>query len=204
MIPLIDFIIHADKYIDLMIVNYGFLVYIFVFLIIFIETGIVIFPFLPGDSLLFVLGAFASRGELSLLVLIISLIIAAFVGNITNYLIGRYLGKKVFSRFIKKKHMDKTEAYYKKYGDKTIVLARFVPIIRTIAPFVAGVGEMPYPRFLSFSLIGSFLWVIIFTIAGFFFGNAPIVKNNLSLFIIAIILVSLIPAVVEYFRVKKD
>lgn len=200
MIPLIDFVLNVDKYIDLIISNYGLLVYAFMFLIIFIETGVVIMPFLPGDSLLFVLGAFAARGQLSLLTLIILLVIAAFVGNITNYLIGRYLGEKVFSKFINPNHLVKTKSFYSKYGDKTLILARFVPIVRTIAPFLAGVGKMPYSKLITFSLLGSILWVVLFVLAGFFFGNIPLIENNLSIVIISIIIVSLIPAVIGYFK----
>jgi len=202
MIPLIDFVLNVDKYIDLIISNYGLLVYAFMFLIIFIETGVVIMPFLPGDSLLFVLGAFAARGQLSLLTLIILLVIAAFVGNITNYLIGRYLGEKVFSKFINPNHLVKTKSFYSKYGDKTLILARFVPIVRTIAPFLAGVGKMPYSKLITFSLLGSILWVVLFVLAGFFFGNIPLIENNLSIVIISIIIVSLIPAVIGYFKNK--
>jgi len=204
MIPIIDFILNMDKYLDIIIQNYGSLVYLFAFLIIFIETGIVIFPFLPGDTLLFVLGAFASRGQLSLLVLLSILFIAALLGNVTNYAFGRYLGMKLFSRFIRKEHLTKTHSFFDKYGVKTIVIARFIPIIRTIAPFVAGVGKMNYLRFFIFSLIGSLLWVFLFILAGFFFGNIPFVQHNLSIVILIIIIISLIPAIVEYFRHRKN
>jgi len=202
MIQIIDFILNIDKYIDLIIQSYGLLVYLFVFLIIFVETGLVITPFLPGDSLLFVLGAFASRGQLSLLVLLSILFIAALVGNMTNYFLGRYFGQKVFSRFIKKEHLKRTHSFFDKYGSKTLIIARFVPIIRTIAPFIAGVGKMDYLKFVIFSLIGSFLWVFLIILAGFFFGNIPFVEDNLSLVIITIIILSFIPAIVEYFRNK--
>jgi len=204
MIQIIDFILHVDKYIDILIANYGIWVYFLVFLVIFIETGIVIMPFLPGDSLLFVLGAFASRGTLSLWVILISLFIAAVVGDTINYSIGKYFGEKVFSRFIKKEHLDKTRSFYQKYGDKTIVIARFVPIVRTLAPFLAGVARMRYPRFLSFNVIGGLLWVFIFVLAGFFFGNIPIIKDNLSIVIILIIIISVIPAIIEYLRARKN
>jgi membrane-associated protein len=204
MIPIVDFIINADKYIDLIIQSYGLLIYLFVFLIIFLETGVVVTPFLPGDSLLFVLGAFASRGELSLFVLFSILFVAALLGNITNYLAGRYLGQKLFSRFIRKEHINKTRSFYAKYGDKTIVLARFIPIIRTFAPFIAGIGKMSYSRFIIFSLIGSLLWVSLFILAGFFFGNLPFIEQNLSLVILVIVILSLIPAIVEYFRNKSN
>lgn len=201
---LIDFILHIDKYLEILIQSYGILVYLFLFLIIFLETGIVITPFLPGDSLIFVAGTFAAAGSFNIFLLFILLAIAAILGDTLNYWLGNKFGEKVFSRFIKQEHLGQTRLFFHKHGKKTIVLARFVPIIRTFAPFVAGIGKMEYKTFLSYNIIGGISWVAIFTFAGYFFGNIPIVKNNLNIVIIAIIIISFIPVIREYIKQKKE
>ncbi|MBI4162974.1 MAG: DedA family protein, partial [Candidatus Aenigmarchaeota archaeon] len=193
MLGLLSLILHADQYINTLIQQYGIWVYLIVFLIILIETGLVVVPFLPGDSLLFVLGAFAAAGSLNIVVIIISLSIAAIAGDTINYWMGHHLGRKVFSekiRFLKKEHLDRTEKFYEKHGGKTIIIARFMPVIRTFAPFVAGVGKMNYKEFLSFNAIGGIAWVVIFALGGFVFGNIPVVKDNLGVVIIGIIVAS--------------
>ena len=199
-----DFIIHIDKYIGLLIQDYGVLTYFIIFLIIFLETGLVITPFLPGDSLIFVVGTFAAQGSFSLLLVLILLSIAAVLGDTINYWIGNYFGEKIFiqKKLIKKEYLHKTKEFYEKHGGKTIILARFIPIIRTFAPFVAGVGKMPYRTFLSFNIIGGLVWVFLFVLAGFFFGNIPLIKENLTIVIFTIILSSFIPVVIEYFKGK--
>jgi membrane-associated protein len=199
-----DFIIHIDKYIGLLIQDYGVLTYFIIFLIIFLETGLVITPFLPGDSLIFVVGTFAAQGSFSLLLVLILLSIAAVLGDTINYWIGNYFGEKIFiqKKLIKKEYLHKTKEFYEKHGGKTIILARFIPIIRTFAPFVAGVGKMPYRTFLSFNIIGGLVWVFLFVLAGFFFGNIPLIKENLTIVIFIIILSSFIPVVIEYFKGK--
>ena len=204
---LLDIILHLDKHLDDLITQLGPWAYVVFFLVIFCETGLVITPFLPGDSFLFALGAIAARGSLDLWVLLTSLFVAAVVGDTVNYAIGRYLGPKVFhgrtSRFFNRKHLDKTHAFYERYGGKTIIIARFVPIIRTFAPFVAGIGQMGYRRFMSFNVVGGALWIVSMLMAGFFFGNIPIVKQNFTLVVFAIIGISLLPAVVEFWRERQ-
>lgn len=202
---LIDFVIHIDKYLGIIIQNYGLLTYLFVFLIIFLETGLVITPFLPGDSLLFVIGTFAAQGSFSLILVLILLSIAAILGDSVNYWIGNYFGEKIFieKKLINEKYLNRTKEFYKKHGGKTIILARFVPIIRTFAPFIAGIGKMPYQKFLIFNIIGGIAWVFLLTLAGFFFGNIPFVKENLSIVILLIIIISFIPVVIEYFKNRK-
>ena len=172
------------------------------FLIIFLETGLVLTPFLPGDSLLFVSGAFAAAGSLNIYILFISLSIASILGDTVNYWLGHYFGIKVFSKFIKQEHIEKTKLFFHKHGKKTIVLARFIPIIRTFAPFVAGIGKMEYPIFLSYNVIGGVAWVAIFLFSGFYFGNIPLIKENLTLVVLIIIVASLIPVVIEYIKHK--
>lgn len=200
---LFQFIMGLDKNLVLVIQAYGILVYPLLFLIIFLETGFVITPFLPGDSLLFAAGTIAAKGLLSLIILFFILITAAILGDTVNYWIGSYLGDKVSkSRFVNQEYLKKTHNFYEKYGGKTIIIARFIPIIRTFAPFVAGIGKMSYFRFLAYNIIGGVLWVSFFLFLGFFFGNLPFVKNNFALVIFAIILISLIPAIVEYVRYK--
>lgn len=200
----IDIILHLDRHLVWLIENYENWIYLILFLIIFCETGLVITPFLPGDSLLFVAGAIAANGVMDVQFLAILLMFAAFTGDNTNYWIGRYLGPKIFSRtdsrILNRRHLDKTNAFYKKHGGKTIIFARFLPIIRTFAPFVAGIGRMTYTTFMSYSAIGSLFWINFFIFGGYFFGNVPIVKNNLSFFILGIVFISIIPGIVQFVR----
>lgn len=200
---IISFILHLDSHLAALVASYGLWVYGFLFLIVFLETGLVITPFLPGDSLLFVAGAMAAVGDFNIWILFFILSLAAILGDTVNYAMGKYLGEKVFSKFIKTEHLEKTKIFFDKYGKKTIILARFVPIIRTFAPFVAGVGKMHYFTFLSFNIIGAVVWVSLFTLSGFFFGNLPIVKENLGIIILAIIFISLLPILFEYLKHKK-
>jgi membrane-associated protein len=202
---LIDFILHLDKHLAEIIQNYGTLTYVILFLIIFIETGVVIMPFLPGDSLLFAAGAFAAKGDLNLALLLILLFIAAVLGDTVNYWIGNWIGPKVFEReyrFLKKKYLIQTQEFYEKHGGFTIIIARFIPIVRTFAPFIAGVGTMKYSRFITYNLVGGFIWVMLFTILGYYFANLPIVKDNFSLVIFGIIALSIVPPIFEYVRNK--
>jgi membrane-associated protein len=199
----VDIFLHVDRYLQTFLEHYGAWVYGLLFLIVFAETGLVVTPFLPGDSLLFVAGALAALGGMSLVPLILILIVAAILGDTVNYRIGQYIGVRVFSmqsRFFKREHLEYTQRFYEKHGGKTIVIARFIPIVRTFAPFVAGVGNMPYLQFLAYNIGGGILWVVSFVLAGYFFGNIPQVKSNLSLVIIAIIILSILPAVIEYLR----
>jgi membrane-associated protein len=202
----LDYILHLDKYLDLIIRSVGIWTYLILFVTIFIETGLVVTPFLPGDSLLFAAGAFAALGSLNVVVLFVVLALAAVLGDTVNYWIGHYIGDKAFtttSRLLKREYLDRTQAFYEKYGGKTIFLARFVPIIRTFAPFVAGVGKMRYGYFISYNIFGGILWTALFIGAGYFFGNVPFVRNNFSLVVIAIVLISVVPAVVEVIRNRK-
>jgi membrane-associated protein len=205
---LIDFILHIDSHMAEIIRSYGVWTYAILFLIIFCETGFVVTPFLPGDSLLFACGALAaSTGALDPTVLIVLLSIAAIAGDTVNYWIGAYIGPKAFtkedSRFFKKKYLIQTHEFYEKYGGKTIIIARFMPIVRTFAPFVAGIGKMTYPKFLAYNVIGGIVWIASFTLLGYFFGNIPIVKRNFTLVIIAIIILSILPSVIEVFRHRR-
>lgn len=200
-----SYILHLDKHLATLIENYGTFTYIIFFIIIFCETGLVVTPFLPGDSLLFAAGTFCALGSLNIHLLSLILIISAILGDTVNYWIGNKFGEKILSKnhkLIKKKHLIKTQEFYEKHGGKTIVLARFVPIIRTFAPFVAGIGKMHYPKFLSFNVIGGIVWVVIFTYGGYFFGNIPIIKNNFTLTIMAIIILSITPGIIEFIRHK--
>jgi membrane-associated protein len=201
---LLDFFLHLDRHLAEAIGAYGTWTYALLFTIIFLETGLVVTPFLPGDSLLFAAGSFAALGALDVGLLFALLSFAAVLGDNVNYAIGRYLGPKVFhyerSRFFNPDHLRKTHQFYEKYGVKTIIIARFVPIVRTFSPFVAGIGAMSYPRFLAYDVVGGILWVSVCLFAGYFFGNLPFVKKNFSLVIVAIVLVSVMPAVVEYVR----
>lgn len=201
---LIDFIIHIDKYLDIIIQNFGVLTYAFLFIIVFLETGLVITPFLPGDSLIFVAGAFAARGSFNIFLLWIILSCAAVLGDSVNYWIGKFFGEKVFLKIklIKKEHLDKTKTFFDRHGGKTIILARFVPIVRTFAPFVAGIGEMEYKKFFSFNVIGGLAWVTLFLFAGYFFGRLEFVEKNLTLVIFAIIGISLVPPIYEVIKEK--
>lgn len=203
----IDLFIHLDKHLGLIIQTYGTTTYLILFLIIFLETGVVATPFLPGDSLLFAAGTFAALGTLNVVHLWGLLSLAAILGDTANYWIGRYVGERVFKehvRFIKKKHLDRTQEFYAKYGGKTIVIARFVPIIRTFAPFVAGVGRMSYGRFIAYNIIGGLAWTTLFILGGYYFGNMEIVKRNFSLVILAIIALSLMPIIFELLRNRSN
>ena len=207
---LIDFILHIDDHLGEIIQNYGLWIYAIIFLIVFCETGLVVTPFLPGDSLLFATGAIiAAQPEagLSFWVMYGIIFVAAVIGDTTNYHIGKFIGEGVFkkeSKYIKKEYLDKTRAFYEKHGGKAIVYARFVPIIRTFAPFVAGVGTMEYKRFFFYNVFGAFLWVTLFLGAGFLFGNLDFIKNNFSMVILTIILVSLMPIVIEYIKARRQ
>jgi membrane-associated protein len=205
---LLDFILHIDKHLLELCNQYGMWTHGILFLIIFCETGLVATPFLPGDSLLFASGALAAQGILKINLIYILLWSAAVIGDSTNYWIGRFVGPKVFNKekslFFKKEYLDKTQGFYDKHGKKTIIIARFIPIIRTFAPFVAGIGKMKYLTFLAYSMFGSVLWIGLFVTAGFFFGNLPAVQHNFTLVIMAIILISVLPGVYEYFKHKKE
>ena len=200
----IDFILHIDKYVGIIIQNYGVLAYFILFLIIFCETGLVVTPFLPGDSLLFVAGTFAAADFMNVFYLFIILSIAAIFGDSLNYSVGNYLGVKISlgNKWIKKEYLDKTHNFFEKHGNKAIIMARFVPIMRTFVPFVAGIGKMHYKKFLLYNIIGGILWVAIFLFAGFFFGGIPIIEKNLNYVILGIIFVSLIPIIYEFLRRK--
>jgi len=202
----IDFVLHADKYINVIIQNYGIGVYAFLFLIIFIETGLVIMPFLPGDSLIFIAGTFAANGILNMYVLFLVFFLAAVLGDTVNYWIGSYFGEKVFekNRFFKKEYLEETKEFYAKHGGKTVFLARFVPIIRTFAPFVAGVGKMKYKKFLIYNIVGAAVWVSLFLTIGFYFGNIPWVQQNLMMTTYILIVVSFIPPIFSFFKYRKN
>ncbi len=200
-------VLHLDRHLLDFATNYGAWVYALLFLIIFCETGLVVTPFLPGDSLLFVAGTVAATGALNVHVMVILLVISAVLGDSVNYGIGRWLGPKVFkmpqSWFFNPKHLQRANAFYERHGGKTIIIARFVPIVRTYAPFVAGVGAMDYRRFISFNVVGGVVWVVLLAYGGYLFGNIPWVKQNISLVVIGIIVLSILPGVVEYLRAKR-
>ena len=204
---LINVVMHLDAHLLTMTQQYGMWVYAILFLIIFSETGLVVFPFLPGDSLLFVAGALCGINALDLYILLPLLMLAAFMGDNTNYWTGRLIGKRLIklgnSRFLKHEHLDKTHAFYKKHGGKTVLFARFLPIVRTFAPFVAGIGRMQYRQFLFFSALGSLVWISFFVIGGYFLGNIPLIKNNLTLMILVIVFISLVPAMLEFIRQRR-
>ena len=202
----IDFILHLDKYLSVVIQNYGTTTYAILFLIVFLESGLVVTPFLPGDSLLFAAGTFAGIGALNVFVLFAVLAAAAILGDTINYSIGKFLGAKAFQKYpkiFKKEYLDRTHNFYEKYGAKTIVLARFVPIVRTFAPFVAGVGKMDYLSFLAYNILGGILWVALFVFGGYYFGNMPIVKENFTIVIFVIIILSFMPMVLEYWKHRR-
>jgi len=202
-----EFIIHLDTRLSALIQAYGLWTYLILFVVIFCETGLVVMPFLPGDSLIFAAGTFAAAKALNVWSLWLILAAAAVLGDTVNYWIGKIVGPKVFhqekTRLFKKEYLDRTHNFYEKYGAETIIIARFVPIIRTFAPFVAGIGKMTYGKFLSYNVIGGVGWVSVFTFGGYFFGNIPFVKKNFSIVIIAIIVISLIPAVLEFLKHRK-
>ena len=204
---IIDIFVHLDVHLSELIAMFGPMTYVILFLVIFCETGLVATPFLPGDSLLFVVGAFAAKGDFDVALVFALLSVAAVGGNMANYHIGRYLGPRVFKgeiRFLKKEYLDRTHAFYDKHGAKTIVIARFLPIIRTFAPFVAGIGKMEYKRFVIYNLIGCLAWLGVFILGGYFFGNLQIVKENLTIVIFAIIIISIVPSVVEVIRQQRQ
>jgi membrane-associated protein len=213
LMEIVDFILHVDRHLQEFVLEYDNLIYAILFLIIFVETGLVVMPFLPGDSLLFAAGMIAAQGSLNLALLIPLLLLATFSGDNTNFFIGKYFGQKALGlklfgkNLVKKEHLDKTHAFYEKHGAKTIILARFVPIVRTFAPFVAGVGTMAYRTFILFSLAGAVLWVVGISLAGYFLGDIPIVKNNFEKVVIAIVLISVMPIIIEvvknYYRKSK-
>lgn len=202
----VDMLVHLDQYLGAVVQDYGLWAYVILFIIIFMETGFVIMPFLPGDSLLFVAGAIAALGALNPFILFIILSIAAITGDTVNYWIGHHTGSKIFKeerRFLKKEYLERAEHFYEKHGGKTIIIARFVPIIRTFAPFVAGIGRMKYVRFLGYNIIGGISWIAVFIFGGYFFGNFVFVKENFALVILAIIIISLLPVFVGYVRHKR-
>jgi len=204
---ILDIALHLDKYLSVLIQQYGLWTYAILFVVIFIETGFVVMPFLPGDSLLFAAGAFAALGAFKVGWLILVLAAAAVIGDTVNYWVGHFVGPKIFhkekARFFKKEHLDRTHAFYEKHGGKTIIIARFVPIIRSFAPLVAGIGRMSYGRFFAYNVVGGVGWVLLLVGVGYFFGNIPLVKNNFSLAIMAIIAISTVPIVIEYLRHRK-
>ncbi|HOW53644.1 MAG TPA: DedA family protein [Syntrophorhabdaceae bacterium] len=205
---IVDFIIHIDVHLSEIMRSYGVWTYLILFLIIFCETGLVVAPLLPGDSLLFAAGTFAARGDLNVFWLFLLLSAAAILGDTANYWIGSYLGPRVFHkekvRFLNKEYLERTHRFYEKYGGKTIIIARFVPIIRTFAPFVAGIGSMTYGKFISYNVAGGILWIGAFAYAGYFFGNIPMVKRNFTMVIFAIIILSVMPGVIEFIKHKMQ
>lgn len=205
---IIDFILHLDTKLPELVASYGTVSYAILFAIIFCETGLVVTPFLPGDSLLFAIGALSAKGALDVYTIAFLLMLAAIIGDSTNYWIGYHIGPKVFhsetSRWLNRAHLERTNAFYAKYGVKTVIIARFMPIVRTFAPFVAGIGRMYYPRFLFFSVLGSFLWIGLFVAAGYLFGNIPVVKRNFTLVVLAIIFLSILPALIEAWRARRE
>jgi len=203
----VDLFLHLDRHLDVVIRDYGTWTYLILWVIIFCETGLVVTPFLPGDSLLFAAGAFAKKGSLDPHVLFLILSVAAILGDTVNYWIGAWIGPRAFSgevRFLKKEYLDRTHRFYEKYGGKTIILARFVPIVRTFAPFVAGIGAMSYGRFIVYNVVGGMAWVALFVYGGYLFASHPLVERNFPLVIVAIVLISVMPMVVEYLRSRRQ
>ncbi len=204
---IIDFILHIDQHLVALSAEYGVWIYAILFLIIFCETGLVVTPFLPGDSLLFAAGGIAALGEMNIHLMVLLLLAAAILGDAVNFAIGKYFGARLFanpdSKIFRRAYLEKTHAFYEKHGGKTIIIARFVPIVRTFAPFVAGMGNMHYGRFIRYNIIGAVLWVVLFSYAGYFFANIPAVKENLALVLAAIIVISVLPGVIEVVRARR-
>jgi membrane-associated protein len=204
---IVDLFLHLDQHLSEVISEYGIWTHLILFLIVFCETGLVITPLLPGDSLLFAAGTFAALGALDLWLVLILLIAAAIIGDSVNYWIGAYIGPRAFSgdiRFLRKEYLERTHAFYEKHGGKTIILARFVPIVRTFAPFVAGVGAMSYPKFFTYNVVGAVLWVGMFVLGGYFFGNIAVVRENFTIVILAIIAISVMPMAIEALRARRS
>lgn len=204
---LIEWILHIDRHLGELIQQFGPWIYALMFVVVFCETGLVVTPILPGDSLLFALGTFAGMGQLDLTTLLVLLIAAAILGDSVNYWLGSLLGPKIFRgekvRFLNRKHLDKTHEFFERYGGKAIILARFMPIFRTFVPFVAGMGRMTYRRFMAYNVIGGVVWVTLFLLAGYFFGSRPLVQQNFTLVILGIVVVSVLPAVIEFVRERR-
>ncbi len=204
---IVDVFLHVDKHLEQIINSYGTGTYLVLFAIVFCETGLVFLPFLPGDSLLFAAGAFAARGSLNLMAVLGLLMVAAILGDSVNYSIGTLLGPKLHAKgklpFIKKKHLDQTADFYERYGPKTLIIARFVPIVRTFAPFVAGVGSMKYGRFMTFNVVGAVAWALVCVLGGYFVGNIPFVKKHFEIVILAIIFISILPGVIGFLRERS-
>lgn len=202
-----EIVFHIDKYLSHIIQTFGHWSYLLFFIVIFAETGLVITPFLPGDSLLFALGTFAALGSFNVMWLYFILLIAAILGDFVNYTLGKYFGEKILRgkgrHLIRQKHLDQTHKFYEKYGGKTIILARFIPIVRTFAPFVAGIGKMNPYKFAAYNISGGIIWVTLFVLGGYFFGNAPVIKDNFMIVILAIMVISFLPPAIEYFRLRK-
>ena len=207
LMQLLDIALHLDKHLQALVASHGAWIYLILFLIVFCETGLVVTPFLPGDSLLFVAGTVAAAGGMDIHLLVLLLIIAAVLGDAVNYSVGHYIGPRIFShgdsRWLNPKHLQRAHDFYEKYGGKTIIIARFVPIVRTYAPFVAGAASMTYSRFAIYNVSGAVLWVVSLGYAGYFFGNLPFIKNNLTLVIIGIIILSILPGIIEILRHRK-
>jgi membrane-associated protein len=204
---IVDLFLHLDQHLSEVISDYGTWTHLILFLIVFCETGLVITPLLPGDSLLFAAGTFAALGALDLWLVLSLLIAAAIIGDSVNYWIGNYIGPRAFSgdiRFLRKEYLERTHAFYERHGGKTIILARFVPIVRTFAPFVAGVGAMSYPKFITYNVVGAVLWVGMFVLGGYFFGNIPVVRKNFTIVILAIIAISVMPMALEALRARRS
>ena len=202
---LIDLFLHLDVHLSAIITQYGVWTYGLLFAVIFIETGLVVTPFLPGDSLLFAAGTFAALGSLNIWLLFGLLAVAAVLGDTVNYWIGHFIGERAYNiKWIKREYLERTQHFFDKYGRKTIFLARFVPIVRTFAPFVAGIGQMSYPAFISYNIFGGIIWVALFTFAGYFFGNIPFIRHNFSLVVLAIVLISVVPMVVEAVKAQRE
>lgn len=207
LMQLLDIALHLDRHLQALVASHGAWIYLILFLIVFCETGLVVTPFLPGDSLLFVAGTVAAAGGMDIHLLVLLLIIAAVLGDAVNYSVGHYIGPRIFShgdsRWLNPKHLQRAHDFYEKYGGKTIIIARFVPIVRTYAPFVAGAASMTYSRFAIYNVSGAVLWVVSLGYAGYFFGNLPFIKNNLTLVIIGIIILSILPGIIEILRHRR-